>query len=109
MRTVGQPGGKIDPEGLGIGATHDECSVGSFTRAAGLLAMRTVGEPMRIIPGPPGTQPGSMHGIVWPVMIAAGMLPINTVGAPGGMSISGSAGWGTGVGTGAGGWIGAWQ
>ena len=48
-------------------------------------------------------------GIVWPVRTAAGRLPMSTVGAPGGMSSSGSAGCGTGVGTGAGGWMGAWQ
>ena len=54
--------------------------------------MSTVGEPIMIIPGPPGTQPGRMQGMVWSPMHAAGKLPIRTVGAPGGMIISGSAG-----------------
>src|SRR3954463_13266706 len=71
--------------------------------------MSTDVDPEMTIPGPAGTQPGSMHGMVWPVMTAAGRLPMSTVGAPGGISISGSAGCGTGGGTGAGGWIGAWQ
>ena len=62
-----------------------------------------------IMPGPAGMQPGSKHGIVMDVTVAAGMLPINTVGAPGGMIASGNPGCGSGVGAGAGGWMGAWQ
>ena len=34
----------------------------SFTRAAGMPPIMTVVEPFAIIPGPAGTQPGSMHG-----------------------------------------------
>lgn len=56
-----------------------------------------------IMPGPAGIQPGSKHGIVMDVTVAAGMLPIKTVGAPGGMIASGNPGCGNGVGAGAGG------
>ena len=97
------------PVGLGIGATHDECRVWSPTRAAGKPPIRTVAEPLMIMPGPAGMQPGNMQGIVIDVMVAAGIPPIKTVGAPGGMIMSGRPGWGMGVGVGAGGWIGAWQ
>jgi hypothetical protein len=62
-----------------------------------------------IMPGPAGMHPGSRQGIVMEVAVAAGKLPINTVGAPGGMIASGNPGCGSGVGAGAGGWIGAWQ
>jgi len=102
-RTVGQPGGRIFPDGPGIGATQLACKVGSFIRAAGLLLMSTVGDPIIIIPGPPGTQPGSMQGMVLSPKSAAGMFPMRTVGAPGGIISNGRAGCGTGVGTGAGG------
>jgi hypothetical protein len=61
------------------------------------------------IPGPAGIQPGSRQGIVMEVAVAAGRLPINTVGTPGGMISSGNPGCGNGVGAGAGGWMGAWQ
>ena len=100
MITVGQPGGRTLPVGLGIGATQAVCVVRSFARAAGMLPIRTVVEPREIMPGPPGTQPGSMQGVVVSVARAAGMLPISTVGSPL-MIVSGSAGCGTGVGTGA--------
>ena len=70
------------PLGPGIGATQLECRVGSLIRAAGMLAMSTVGQPMMIMPGPPGTQPGSMHGMVWSVMRAAGKSLIDTVPDP---------------------------
>lgn len=100
---MGQPGGRIFPDGPGIGATQLECKVGSFIRAAGLLLMSTVGDPIIIIPGPPGTQPGSMQGMVLSPKSAAGMFPMRTVGAPGGIISNGRAGCGTGVGTGAGG------
>lgn len=104
--TVGQPGGMTLPTGDGMGATHEACMVMSFTRAAGLLPMRTVKEPSKTFPGPPGTQPGSMHGVVVLPNVAEGMLPIMTVKTPS-MMVRGSAGCGSGVGTGAGGWIGA--
>lgn len=80
----------------------------SPARAAGMLPISTVADPSAIIPGPPGTQPGSMHGPVVSVRRAAGMLPISTVASPLRI-VSGSAGCADGVGTGAGGWIGAWQ
>src|SRR4051812_46216634 len=101
--TVGQPGGMILPTGEGVGATQDACRVMSFTRAAGLPPTSTVNEPSRTLPGPPGTQPGSMQGVVVLPRVAAGMLPTITVKTPS-MSVSGSAGCGAGVGTGAGGW-----
>ena len=106
--TVGHPGGSTLPTGDGIGATQLAWIVISFTRAAGILLIRIVNAPSPIIPGPAGTQPGSIQGIVWSVMRAEGMFPISTVGAPF-MMVKGRPGWGTGVGTGAGGWIGAWQ
>lgn len=62
--TVGQPGGRIFPVGLGIGATHDACNVMSPTRAAGILPIRTDVDATEIIPGPACTQPGSMQGSV---------------------------------------------
>jgi len=64
--------------------------------------------PLDIMPGPAGTQPGSIHGAVVSVNRAAAMPAINTVGAPDTMA-KGRAGCGTGVGVGAAGWIGAWQ
>ena len=72
----------------------------SFTRAAGMLPMSTVIDPSEIIPGPPGTQPGSVQGAVVSVARAAGMLPMSTVASPL-MIASGSAGCADGVGTGA--------
>jgi hypothetical protein len=75
-------------------------------RAAGIFPIKTVSDPFMIMPGPPGTHVGRMHGDVVSVIRAAGMPPINTVGCPL-MIGSGRAGCGTGVGTGAGGWIGA--
>lgn len=80
----------------------------SPARAAGNLPINTVVEPRAIMPGPPGTQPGKVHGPDISVARAAGMLPIKTLGAP--LIIAkGNPGCGTGVGTGAAGWIGAWQ
>jgi hypothetical protein len=96
------------PVGEGIGATHEECIVVSLTRAAGMLPIMTVAEPIMIIPGPPGTHGTMVQGAVWSMTRAAGMPPIMTVGHPW-MIVSGMPGWGTGVGVGAGGWIGAWQ
>jgi len=70
------------PTGLGIGATHAGWFVISPTRAAGILPISTVIDPFMIMPGPPGTHPGSRHGEVMSVSRAAGMPPINTVGCP---------------------------
>ena len=67
----------------------------------------TVVEPIETMPGPAGTQLGSMHGVVMLVTTAAGRLPIITVGMHLPTIASGMGGCGTGVGTGAGGWIGA--
>lgn len=92
MITVGQPGGKIFPVGLGIGATHAVWLVMSPIRAASRLLIFTVADPFAIIPGPPGAHPGSMHGLVMSVARAAGLFPIFTVGLPGGMIASGSGG-----------------
>ena len=100
--TVGQPGGKIFPTGLGIGATQVGWLVKSPTRAAGNPPIMTVADPLATMPGPPGTQPGSMQGVVVLVKVAAGCPPISTVGTPL-MIVRGRAGWGTGVGVGAGG------
>jgi hypothetical protein len=60
-------------------------------------------DPIMIVPGPAGIQPGNRHGIVMDVAVAAGKLPIMTVGTPGGMICSGKPGCGSGVGVGAGG------
>jgi hypothetical protein len=107
--TVGQQGGMIFPVGDGIGATQALCAVMSPARAAGMFEIITELDPLAIIPGPPGTQGTIMQGTDMSLTRAAGMPPIRTVGAQGGMIASGIAGCGTGVGTGAGGWIGAWQ
>lgn len=98
----------ILPVGLGMGATQLVCAVISPRRAAGILPIITVPEPMEIIPGPAGTQPGNRQGIVVSVKRAAGIPPIITVNSPL-IIASGNPGWGTGVGVGAGGCIGAWQ
>ena len=80
MSTVGQQGGRIFPVGLGIGATQLGWLVISLRRAAGMLPMSTVPEPMVIIPGPAGTHAGSMQGTVVSVTRAAGRLPMRTLG-----------------------------
>ena len=72
INTVGQPGGKIVPVGAGMGATQPGWEVMSPTRAAGMFSINTVAEPLAIIPGPLGTQPGNMQGAVISVMRAAG-------------------------------------
>lgn len=72
--TVGQPGGRILPVGPGMGATQAGCKVMSPTRAAGRPPIITVAEPFPIMPGPPGTQPGSVHGAV-----TRGRLPVSDV------------------------------
>ena len=82
IMTVGHPGGIIWPVGLGMGAMQVEWSVMSPTLAAGNPPIFTVADPFMIIPGPPGTHPGSKHGPVVSVIRAAAMPPINTVGAP---------------------------
>jgi len=71
-------------------------------RAAGMNPIKTVADPMAIMPGPAGTQPGSMHGADISVTRAAGAPPISTFGWPL-MMASGNGGCGTGVGVGAGG------
>ena len=100
--TMGFPGGIILPTGPGMGATQEVCAVISLMRAAGNILAFTVIDPFTIIPGPPGTQPGSMHGAVLHKAVAAGFPPIITVGLPS-INAKGSPGCGAGVGTGAGG------
>ena len=76
-------------------------------RPAGMFVIITLEEPMATMPGPAGTQLGSMHGVeMLPTMAAASELII-TVGAVAETMVSGRAGWATGVGVGAGGWMGA--
>lgn len=89
--TVGQQGGMILPTGEGIGATQPVCAVMSFARAAGMLSIITVPEPIAIMPGPPGTQLGSMHGADVSATRAAGGPPIMVLLAPL-MIANGSAG-----------------
>ena len=99
---MGFPGGIILPTGPGIGATQEVWAVISLIRAEGNILVFTVIEPFTIIPGPPGTHPGSIHGAVLHRAVAAGFPPIMTVGFPS-INARGSPGCGTGVGTGAGG------
>jgi len=80
--TVGHPGGKIFPTGLGMGATQLACVVMSFTLAAGIPPTMTVVEPIATVPGPAGTQVGSTHGVVMLPIWAAGWPPMSTVNAP---------------------------
>jgi hypothetical protein len=54
--------------------------------------MSTVIDPFAIIPGPAGIHAASIHGTVISVTRAAGMLPINTVGAHGARIASGIGG-----------------
>ncbi len=100
--TVGQPGGMTLPTGLGIGATQLAWAVKSLTLAAGKPPINTFPDPLAIIPGPAGTQPGNMQGSVVSVTRAAGIFPISTLAWPL-IIVNGSGGWATGVGTGAGG------
>ena len=109
MMTVGDPGGRIFPVGLGIGATHDANDTMSPTLPAGRPPIITVVEPIAITPGPPGTHGGIMHGCVMLPTTAAGVLSMSTVIAQLPTIAKGIGGCGIGVGTGAGGWIGAWQ
>ena len=103
MMTVGAPGGRILPVGLGIGATHDEKATRSPTRAAGLPPIITVAEPMATEPGPPGMHGGMVHGPVMLPTVAAGRLAIITVGTQLSRIGNGIGGCGMGVGVGAGG------
>jgi len=72
MITVGQPGGIIFPTGAGIGATQAGCAVKSLTLAAGIPPIMTLLDPMTTVPGPPGTHPGKVHGVVVLPILAAG-------------------------------------
>jgi len=80
IRTVGAPGPTILPVGLGMGATQDACAVILLSRAAGKPPISTVAEPMVMIPGPAGTQPGNKQGTVISVLREAGIDEIRTVG-----------------------------
>lgn len=80
------------PVGDGIGATQDECAVISPARAAGIISIITVIDPLAITPGPAGTQTGMMHGWDMSPTRAAGRLSISTVGAHGGIMASGIGG-----------------
>ena len=91
------------PTGLGIGATQDACAVMSPERAAGMLAINTVPEPMVTTPGPAGTHDGRVQGPDPLPTTAAGMLLMRTVEIAPEMIPRGRPGCGTGVGTGAGG------
>lgn len=71
-------------------------------RAAGMNPINTLVDPMAIMPGPAGMQPGSVHGVDISVTRAAGAPPISTFGWPL-MIVNGKGGCGTGVGVGAGG------
>ena len=88
---MGLPGPLTEPTGEGIGATHEVCAVIAPTYAAGRPPIRTFVEPCATIPGPAGTQPGSMHGVVIEVIVAAGFPPIRTFGLPW-MMVSGRPG-----------------
>ncbi len=105
--TSAEHGGIIFPVGLGIGATHDTKATISPSRAAGIIPIMTVADPLAIIPGPPGTHEGIMQGFVILVTTAACKLLIITVGTHFRTMSMGTGGCGTGVGTGAAGWIGA--
>lgn len=106
IMTVGPPGPTICPAGLGIGPTHAGWEVMSVSRAAGNPPIMTVADPFAIMPGPPGTQLGRVHGAVVSVARAAGEPAISTLACP--LTIvKGIGGCGTGVGTGAAGWMGA--
>ena len=80
--TKGLPGGIIFPVGAGIGATQEVWAVMSPILAEGIIIVLTVMDPFVIIPGPPGTQLGKMHGAVLHRAVAAGLFPIMTVGLP---------------------------
>lgn len=73
------------PIGAGIGATQALCIVMSDTRAAGILPIKVVKEPIMITPGPPGTHGIIVQSNVMSPTLAAGIPPIITVGQQGGM------------------------
>jgi len=79
----------------------------SPSRAAGSMLILTDDDPIEIIPGPAGTQLGSMQGLDISDTRAAAFPSIFTLVEPGGMMSNGWAGCAAGVGTGAAGWIGA--
>ena len=106
IKTLIAHGGMTFPVGLGIGATQLACAVISPARAAGILPIKVLNDPLAMIPGPAGTHPGNVQGPDMSDTRAAGLFPIRTVGQPL-TSVSGNPGWGMGVGTGAGGCIGA--
>ncbi len=64
MMTLIEQGGMILPVGHGMGPTQVGKLTISPNLAAGRLLVNTDDEPMAIIPGPPGTQPGMMQGRV---------------------------------------------
>jgi hypothetical protein len=103
MITVGEPGGRILPVGLGIGATQDANDTRSPTRAAGRPPSMTVVDPMATTPGPPGTHGGTMQFCVMLPTTAAGRLSIKTVMTQPLTIGNGIGGCGSGVGVGAGG------
>lgn len=72
-------------------------------RAAPSILILTDIDAFMIMPGPAGTQEGSMQGLDRSVCRAAGFLSILTFVDPGGTMSNGSAGWANGVGVGAGG------
>ena len=82
------------PTGDGMGATQVGCAVESLARAAGLPPISTFIEPLAMIPGPPGMQPASIQGVLYPI-VAAGWPPMSTFGTPSTMA-SGSVGCGMG-------------
>src|SRR5690606_22922976 len=107
MITLLEQGGMTLPVGAGMGATQPGCEVRSFSRAAGRPQWNTPVEPMAMIPGPFGTQLGSLHGSEMLPTTAACLPLIITVGTHAVTMVHGSGGCATGVGVGAGGWMGA--
>ena len=103
MITFGEQGGMIFPVGQGIGPTHPAKFTRSPKRAAILPPVKTDVDPIAMIPGPPGTQPGITQGMVWLVTTAANRPLMMTVGTIINMIGIGIGGCGIGVGVGAGG------
>ena len=85
-----------------MGATQEVWAVMSLIRAAGIIEILTVIDPLVTIPGPPGTQPGIMQGADLQSAVTAGLLATMTVGLPS-IITKGIPGCGVGVGTGPGG------
>jgi len=56
--TFGAPGPRTLPVGDGIAVTQPGKLTMSVTRAAGMLPIRTVADPIMTLPGIPGTHPG---------------------------------------------------